>query len=91
VNWKIIDGLRARKAVIMQRMLAFNRRHMHCEPTPKETEVFEADKAAVAMINKAIEHEYAARPITRAEIRDQLDSILGQEQEAMCRSQSRRR
>ena len=29
------------------------------------------------MINKAIEREYATRPLTRAEIQAQLDSILG--------------
>jgi hypothetical protein len=89
LNWKIIDGLKARKAVIMQRMLAFNRRHMHCEPTPEETKVFEADKAAVAVINKAIEHEYATRPLTRADIQEQIEAILRQEQHSVCHSQPR--
>ena len=64
---------------------------MHYEPTPEESKVFEADKAAVTVINKAIEREYAARPLTRAEIQAQLDSILRQEQEVMDRSGQRRR
>lgn len=46
---------------------------------------------AVAKINKAIEREYAARPLTRAEIQAQLDSILRQELEATDRSGQRRR
>jgi hypothetical protein len=91
LNWKIIDGLKAREAVIMQRMLAFNRRHMHYEPTPEEAKVFEADKAAVGMINKAIERECAARPLTRADIQEEIEAILRQEQQAVYRCRQRRR
>jgi hypothetical protein len=90
VNWKTIDVLKARKAVIMQRMLAFNRRHMHCEPTPEEAKVFEADKAAVAAINAAIERE-CTRPVTRADIQEQIEAILRQEQQAVYRFRQPRR
>jgi len=75
----------------MQRLLAFNRRHMHREPTREETKVFEADKATVATINELIEREYASRPLMRTAIKEQFESILQQEQQATCRSQPRRR
>jgi hypothetical protein len=70
----------------MQRLLAFNGRHMHREPTPGETKVFETDKATVAAINAAIEREYAARPLTRADIQAQIASILREERERAQRS-----
>jgi hypothetical protein len=89
---KTIETLNARKAEIMARLLAFNRRFRYWEPTAQELMTFERDKRAVMAINAAIEREDAARrPLTRADIQEQIESILRQEDEAMCRSQPRRR
>jgi hypothetical protein len=87
-----IETLKARKAELMARLLAFNRRFVYRDPTPSELMTFELGKQAVIAINAEIEREDAARrPLTRADMRAQIDSILQQEQEATCRSQPRRR
>jgi hypothetical protein len=44
----------------------------------------------VAVINRAIEREYATRKLTRADIQEQIAAILLQEQEAVRRGQLRR-
>ena len=81
-----IETLKARKAEIMARLLAFNRRFLHWEPTAEELLTFERDKQAVMAINAAIEREDAARrPLTRADMQAQIESILRQEQEAVRR------
>ena len=81
-----IETLKARKAEIMARLLAFNRRFLHWEPSAEELMTFERDKQAVMAINAAIEREDAARrPLTRADMQAQIESILRQEQEAVRR------
>ena len=77
-----IQGLKARKEAIMYRLLAFNRRFMHHEPTEDELATFERDKQAVMAINATMEREEAprTRPLTRANIQAQLNSILREEQ-----------
>ena len=83
---KTIETLKARKAALMARLLAFNRRFLHWEPTAEELLTFERDKQAVMAINAAIEREDAARrPLTRADMQAQIESILRQEQEAVRR------
>jgi hypothetical protein len=66
---RTIETLKARKAEIMARLLAFNRRFKHFEPTPDQLATFERDKQAVIAINAAIERDDAARarPLTRAD------------------------
>jgi hypothetical protein len=89
---RIVQDLKARKEVIMQRLYAFNRRFRHYDPTLEELAVFERDKRAVMAINCAIEREDAARrPLTRADIEAEIQSILRQEQEVMYRGGQRRR
>ena len=84
---KTIETLKARKAEIMARLLAFNRRFLHWEPTAEELLTFERDKQAVMAINAAIEREDAARrPLTRADIQAQIASILRQERDRTPRS-----
>jgi hypothetical protein len=83
---KTIETLKARKAALMARLLAFNRRFLHWEPSAEELMTFERDKQAVMAINAAIEREDAARrPLTRADMQAQIESILRQEQEAVRR------
>lgn len=86
-----IYTLKQQKAEIMRRLWAFTRQFRHWEPTAQELATFERDKRAVMAINAAIERQEAARPLTRTTIREQLEAILQQEQEAMYRSQPRRR
>jgi hypothetical protein len=89
---KTIETLKARKAEIMARLMAFNRRFRYWEPTAEELMTFERDTQAVMAINAAIEREDAARrPLTRADMQAQIKSIMRQEQEAMCHTQPRRR
>jgi hypothetical protein len=87
-----VQDLKARKEVLMQRLWAFNRRFRHYDPTPEELAIFERDMRAVGAINAAIQREHTPRsPLTRGDIQAQLAAILLQEQEAMYRSQPRRR
>ena len=91
---RTIETLEARKAEIMARLLAFNRRFLDWEPTAEELMTFERDKRAVMAINATIEREDAARtrrPLTRAGIREEVDAILRQEHEMMRHSLPRRR
>ena len=89
---KTIETLKARKAEIMARLLAFNRRFTYWQPTAEELATFERDKRAVIAINAAIEREdQACRRLTRADIQEQIASILRQDEEAIDRSGQRRR
>jgi hypothetical protein len=82
-----IYTLKQQKAEIMQRLWAFNRRFKHYEPTPEELAGFDRDIRAVRALNAAIEREDAARrPLTRADIQAEIDSILRQERDSTPRS-----
>jgi hypothetical protein len=71
----------------MARLMAFNRRCKHFEPTPDELATFERDKRAVAAMNAAIERENAARrPLTRADIQAEIAAIQREERERAQRS-----